>query len=36
MCPSDLQMQWLHKKPHEVFFSAEAMAFIDILSDIQA
>ena len=33
---SDLQMQWLHGKPHEVFFSTEAAGFIDILSNIQA
>lgn len=33
---SDLQIQCLHKKPHEVFFSIEAVAFIGNLSNIQA
>lgn len=33
---SDLQTQCLHEKPHEVFFSTEAVAFIGNLSNIQA
>lgn len=33
---SDLQTRWLYGKPQEVFFSAEAPLFIDILSNIQA
>lgn len=33
---SDLQMQRMHRKPQEVFFSTEAEGFIDTLSNIQA